>query len=327
MYAAFAGFYFLMWGRLDDLLAYYLLSCRICLYELNYVFGVLYIDLNKVTAVLNTILPMFVAGLIAVKAIQFKSHNEMSLSAMSGFASLGIMLWSLGQLIWSIYYIGGNIDVPYPSLADLGFFPNSLLWLIAILVFYHGKVHESPSRVLGGFGGLLTATWPIMLAVITLVRGTNERPDNLIKMALDIYYPFVDSINFFLMAVLITDKEFFRSINFRAKSSIIILSAFLFVSLITDVSFSITTYIWFVDQASEKQECVNLDLASKQSREDLSQENRGWRMVKAEWEQLKSSCKLHPAAEFAYYNGGAVDFGFLTMFFWRAQLSQLCRYT
>ena len=40
-----------------------------------------------------------------------------------GWTLMGISagLWAAGEVVWSIYEVGLNVSVPYPSLADVGF--------------------------------------------------------------------------------------------------------------------------------------------------------------------------------------------------------------
>ncbi len=49
------------------------------------------------------------------------------------FISTGSFLWGVGGVMWGYYNFFLNIAVPYPSYADLAYFPGSLSWVIGII--------------------------------------------------------------------------------------------------------------------------------------------------------------------------------------------------
>lgn len=48
--------------------------------------------------------------------------------------SFGLLLAEFGQLVWSYYNIFLSVAVPYPSIADIGFFANIPLYAIGIML-------------------------------------------------------------------------------------------------------------------------------------------------------------------------------------------------
>src|SRR5256885_3920916 len=49
------------------------------------------------------------------------------------FISTGTIAWGIGQMFWSILYnILYKVEVPYPSLADVGYIAAIPLWAIGI---------------------------------------------------------------------------------------------------------------------------------------------------------------------------------------------------
>src|SRR2546430_8891484 len=55
-----------------------------------------------------------------------------------GWALMGISasLWAAGEVVWSIYEVGLAVDVPYPSLADVGFLAAVPFALAGIRAFW-----------------------------------------------------------------------------------------------------------------------------------------------------------------------------------------------
>ena len=47
--------------------------------------------------------------------------------------SLGLIGWGLGDLVWSFYTIVLKVEVPYPSLADVGFFSIVPFWFTGMI--------------------------------------------------------------------------------------------------------------------------------------------------------------------------------------------------
>lgn len=63
------------------------------------------------------ILAAVIIGFDRVKSFSFKSVLGKSLS----FISLGMLSWGLGALVWLYYNIIVQTEIPYPSLADIGY--------------------------------------------------------------------------------------------------------------------------------------------------------------------------------------------------------------
>ena len=49
------------------------------------------------------------------------------------FFSLGLFMQAFGQLIYSYYIVVSHIDVPYPSVGDIGYFGSIPLYILGIL--------------------------------------------------------------------------------------------------------------------------------------------------------------------------------------------------
>jgi hypothetical protein len=115
-----------------------------------------------------------------------------------GFLSLGLLSWSIGNWIWSYYNFFGNIDVPYPSFADIGYILAVPLWTIGI--FQLSKVTGAKFSVRRVTGRLYVILLPIIVGVFSyfslFVVARASRFDwtnaGILKIFFDLAYPIGD---------------------------------------------------------------------------------------------------------------------------------------
>ena len=108
-----------------------------------------------------------------------------------GWALMGISasLWAAGEVVWSIYEVGLAVDVPYPSLADVGFLAAVPFALTGIRAFW-SEARGTSTRWRVWFDGVIVA-----LALTSTAWGFGLRTvyesDSTTK-ALDLAYPVSD---------------------------------------------------------------------------------------------------------------------------------------
>ncbi|MBI5123603.1 hypothetical protein HZA75_07130 [Candidatus Roizmanbacteria bacterium] len=87
----------------------------------NYLYGILW---NGIP---------FVGGLLGI-FLSKKSFGSLqtNIGKAKIFISAGIFSWGCGNVIWLYYNFSQNIDIPYPSFADIGYFSAGILWIIGI---------------------------------------------------------------------------------------------------------------------------------------------------------------------------------------------------
>src|SRR5438132_4475484 len=75
-----------------------------------------------------------------------------------GWALMGISggLWAAGEVVWSIYEVGLGVDVPYPSLADVGFLAAVPFALAGIRAFW-SEARGTSTRWRVWFDGVIVA--------------------------------------------------------------------------------------------------------------------------------------------------------------------------
>jgi hypothetical protein len=160
------------------------------------------------------------------------------------FLSLGLIFWAMGNLVYAYFNIVLKIPVPYPSIADVGFF--FLYPFSALGVYFLSKATGMSFALRRKVGKLLLLLVPIFLIffsyylLFVVARGGEIVFDGgLLKLILDIAYPIGDVVVITLAAMVYMLSLKYLGGMFR-KAIVVILVGFFF-AYITDFSFSYTT--------------------------------------------------------------------------------------
>lgn len=152
------------------------------------------------------------------------------------FLSLGLLgLW-FGQTAWTYYNIIARVEVPYPSLADIGYFSIIPLYAIGMLSFAKAAVTKSSLRTIKG--KLVVIIIPlVMVAISYFLFLRNLTPDftSPIRTFLDFGYPFGEAIT---ISIALLTFELSRGVlGGKMKSKILYLIFALIVQYVTDYTF------------------------------------------------------------------------------------------
>lgn len=188
-------------------------------------------------------LPPLIGGLIGIYRSKVWGFYTSNISKAIFFISAGLFSWACGNLIWVFYYnLFTNITVPYPSLADVGYFPAYLLLLVG--VYYLSKATSTkisfklkPYRLLLLFIPLSIIYFSYYFLFFVVERTFSSGVP--LRVFFDIYYP---SINIIILsfAVII----FGLSINFLGGKYKLSVFAILFgfvLQYIGEFMFAFTT--------------------------------------------------------------------------------------
>ena len=110
-----------------------------------------------------------------------------------GWALMGISagLWAAGEVVWSIYEVGLQVQVPYPSLADVGFLLAVPFAIAGIRAFWSAPRGTS-ARWRVWFDGVIVALALTSTAWGFGLRTVYESGVPLATKALDLAYPVSD---------------------------------------------------------------------------------------------------------------------------------------
>jgi len=115
------------------------------------------------------------------------------------FISLGTTVWSIGSFIWSFYNLALNLEVPYPSLADIGYISAIPLWIVGI--FYLSKATGAGVSIRKIGGRVLLVLLPVIASIssyyllFVVARDSSFDWDGgVLKVFFDLAYPVGDWI-------------------------------------------------------------------------------------------------------------------------------------
>lgn len=162
------------------------------------------------------------------------------------YISLGLVTWGIGQMLWSVLYnIILKVEIPYPSLADIGYILSWPLWTIGIINLAHATGAKFSLRRVKG--KLLLFIIPLILIVLSyyllviVARGgvLTDLSTGTLKVFFDLAYPIGD-ILILTLVVLIYGLSL-SYLGGRYKLPIVILLLGFVVNYIVDFSFSYVT--------------------------------------------------------------------------------------
>lgn len=151
--------------------------------------------LNNLYGALYPIIPL-IGGLYG---IFFASQTWGGIKSVMGrgvfFLSLGLLAEVFGQWTWSYYVIVQGVDVPYPSIADIGYFAIIPLYSYAMYNFAKASGIKFGLRTfLGKIQALLIPGFMIAIAYFFFLTDVQIDWSNPIRTFLDFAYPGLEPI-------------------------------------------------------------------------------------------------------------------------------------
>ena len=190
----------------------------------NYLFGVAYA------------LIALVGGLNGIRISKKWGWNKSYLGLGIMFLSLGLLGESFGQLTWAYFNLIKKVEIPYPSIADLGYFSIVPLYFISMLYF---------SRVCGvtislkafkkKIIALLIPMLMISISYYSFLRGQTLDFSNPIKTFLDLGYPLGEAI--YVSLAIITLGLTTSVLGGSMKKKLLLVLIYFILQWLTDYSF------------------------------------------------------------------------------------------
>jgi hypothetical protein len=119
------------------------------------------------------------------------------------FFSLGLLAQSFGQITYTIYYLILEIDVPYPSIGDIGFFGSIPLYILG--VWYLGRVVGIKYALKSWQNILLSLIMPLLVLTGSYYMFLSEytiQGTPMLEVILDFGYPLGQAI-YISLAILV----------------------------------------------------------------------------------------------------------------------------
>jgi hypothetical protein len=157
------------------------------------------------------------------------------------FFSLGLLAQVFGQIAYSVYTFFLKIEIPYPSLGDLGYFGSIIFYILGLI--YLGKASGIVFNLKNIKHKAISLFVPLALLAVSYVLFLKDYQfdwANPLKILLDFGYPLGETI-YIAMAILIyyLSKGILGGIM---KSKIIFLLFALFIQFLADYSFLYISY-------------------------------------------------------------------------------------
>ncbi len=185
-----------------------------------------------------------VAGLFGFTSAYRWGGVKSSMGRALFYLSSGLITWGMGQIMWSYYVLVLQIEIPYPSLADLSFMSSWPLWGIGI---YHlskaagikFQLSKKSSQLQIYILPMLMTIFSYYLIVHVARNGVLISSNNGIVVFFDLIYPFMDAL--LVAEVLLVFGLTFRQLQPRYKYPVLLLFSGILINYIADFAFSYTT--------------------------------------------------------------------------------------
>ncbi len=141
-----------------------------------------------------------IGGALAVRGYRTWGGLSTILGKAIFFIGLGLFFWGVGETIWAYYNFFLDVEIPYPSLADVFFAPSVFFYALGTVFLSMTTGIRFGLRNMGG--KIFSIIAPLTVFVITyyvlIVIGQQGElfsdKASFIKSVLDIAYPFGDAV-------------------------------------------------------------------------------------------------------------------------------------
>lgn len=169
-----------------------------------------------------------------------------SLGKALSLLSMGLLTWGLGQMAWSYYVLFANTEIPFPSIADIGYFFALPFWVVGITGLSratgatHGAQHSKVKQRLTFILPATVAAVSYYLLVVVARDGTLIPTDSgILQVFLSIAYPLGDVLILSLALLIVGLSAGY--LGGRYRSAIYTLLAGFAVMYFADFTFAYTT--------------------------------------------------------------------------------------
>jgi hypothetical protein len=194
--------------------------------------------LNYLTDGLDAVICV-TAGILALRQlIRYRRTASRPLLHMTATFCVAMGMYGVAGLVWLSFNLRG-IAIPYPGLPDVFFVTSDIVSIIGIgLLFW--ALDTNVRDELGPFVDLLAVVWSLTIVVITLLGVSLQSTGDLVKLILDIVYPFLAALACALAGALVLGHQLRRLSALWRCFVVLVYLSWLF-SFFSSIGFSITT--------------------------------------------------------------------------------------
>jgi energy-coupling factor transporter ATP-binding protein EcfA2 len=151
---------------------------------------------NSLYSLLFTAFP-FIGGIVGIYMAKSWGLFASKIGKAILFISLGSFSWGTGNIIWAYYNFVLNTVAPYPSLADLGYFPAYLFWAIGTVYLSKATgIKFSLQKIKSKMLWLAIPSLVLYFSYYFLLFGIERSFDSETPLIIffDLYYPSMDIV-------------------------------------------------------------------------------------------------------------------------------------
>lgn len=142
--------------------------------------------------------PPFIAGAAVISSgfglRKYGRNLKERFSIVWLFFTAGMLLWFLGELGWAVYTLLLNVEIPYPSIADVFWLSGYVPFFIALYLYVKNFASVLSRRMLCIVLGIVVILCALAsVTLITPIIGAEEDP---IALVVDFAYPLLDLLLF-----------------------------------------------------------------------------------------------------------------------------------
>lgn len=191
-------------------------------------------DTYGVTALLGAVLGLVMAR----KWGGFKSKFGGAIS----FFALGMGLQFMGQFIYTLYYLIGNVEAAFPSVGDIPYMLSNVFYIVAVwkllsVLCYPRKFYKPWWVILVAVLGTGAVLYAMTVGFLNIAV-TDER--GVIYQVLNIAYPLVQSVYFFLGIVALLQSRLL--VGAKMFLAVSLMSVALLAQFLADFTFLYKSY-------------------------------------------------------------------------------------
>jgi hypothetical protein len=178
-----------------------------------------------------------IGGLFGIFAARkwggFKSYLGKAILMLS----FGLLFQEIGQLFYMYYIYVAHIEVPYPSLGDVGFFGSVLFYIYAsfLLSKVAGADFSLKEHLSSKVEAIIIPLIILFLSYFFFLRGNTVELSQPIKTVLDFGYPLFQSV--YVSIALVTYRVLRFTQGGMIRKDILLLLVALFMQYLSDFTF------------------------------------------------------------------------------------------
>jgi len=154
--------------------------------------------------------------------------------------TLGMLLWFLGQVGWAVYTMILNVEIPYPSIADVFWLIGYVPLFIALLLYVQLFQPVISVRMFLGAGATVAGVSVIIFSRLMIPVLAEASQQDFVTLGISLAYPSMD-LALYLLAFLGLLVFTVTKLKGRVGIAWLLISAAIFTNTLADMSFTYAT--------------------------------------------------------------------------------------